>query len=153
MRRTAYWVATFFGTGLSLYMPGTVGSLASLIIWAPMVLAEIHPTLRLVAALAVFLVGLWSCHASSSFFQAKDPQAIVIDEVAGQGLALALCPPSWSAILLCFFLFRFFDITKIWPASWADKQLHGPLGIMLDDIVAGLYTVLVFSIVSVTLWN
>lgn len=143
----AYWLATFFGAGLSPKAPGSVGSLASLVIWAPLVLLQISWQAHLATVIIVYVIGLWACQACAHFFSGKDPQAIVIDEVAGQGLALILCPPNIWAIGLGLLLFRFFDISKIWPASYVDKKINGPTGIMLDDIVAGAYAFVLMQLI------
>lgn len=151
MSKIAYWFATFFGAGLSPKAPGTVGSLASLLIWGPMVFMQIPWFIRLFTVALVFFIGLWACKLSLAYFDAKDPQPIVIDEVAGQGLALIFCPPSFLAIVIGFLLFRFFDITKVWPVSWADEKLSGPMGIMLDDILAAVYALFIMFLVFVVM--
>jgi phosphatidylglycerophosphatase A len=76
----------------------------------------------------------------------EDPQEVVIDEVAGQLLALSLAPPHWGWYLAGFALFRLFDITKPFPASWCDRNVKGGLGVMADDLVAGLYAMILIAL-------
>jgi phosphatidylglycerophosphatase A len=139
----AVLIASFGGSGLIRPASGSWGSLAGL--GVGLVLLHYIPseTMLLAAALAYF-AGFW---ASSIWLAAseadtsgdKDPQAIVIDEVAGLWIALAFAPATPLGYGAAFLLFRFFDITKIWPANWADRSLPGAHGIMLDDIFAGCW--------------
>ncbi|MBR0656703.1 phosphatidylglycerophosphatase A family protein [Plastoroseomonas arctica] len=123
-------VASLGGIGHLRPAPGTWGSAAVL----PCVLLGPLPCLAL-AALACAL-GFWALHALSAE-AASDPGWVVIDEAAGQLLALAVLPvPSLAGVIAAFALFRLFDITKPGPVGWADRQ-HGPLGVMLDDVIAG----------------
>jgi phosphatidylglycerophosphatase A len=145
-RRLASSIVTFFGAGLSRRAPGTVGSLAGLIIWAPLLLSGAHPLLRLLFVALLTLIGLWSIRASLSNFNGEDPQSIVIDEVCGLGLTLSFCTPSLYHLALGFGLFRLFDIWKPWPVRWADRKVKGANGIMLDDLLAGLYAALLLWI-------
>jgi phosphatidylglycerophosphatase A len=138
------WIATFFGVGFFKVAPGTMGSLASLAIWAPCVLLEISPWIRLLLVLAIFLLGWWATFRALPSFKSLDPKEIVIDEVAGQGLALVLCPPSWLGLLLGFILFRLLDILKPWPISYVDRKIKSALGVMLDDMVAGALAILIW---------
>ena len=90
------------------------------------------------AVLVVFLVGIWAAEQWARTLGRSDPGQIVIDEVAGQWLVLAGAPLTWRSYLAGLLLFRFFDILKPWPIRWADRSLHGGVGIMADDILAGL---------------
>lgn len=135
----AYWIAVLGGAGLIGRAPGTWGSLASLLLWAPMVFAEVPWPLRLLAVGLVFWLGYWATKRALPRFSNTDPQAIVIDEAAGLGLALCVCKPTLLFLVLGFALFRLFDIAKPWPVSWADRKVKGAFGIMLDDILAGAY--------------
>jgi phosphatidylglycerophosphatase A len=101
--------------------------------------------LLLVATILVFAVGIWSSGRYSSRSKRSDPGEVVIDEVAGQWLVLCLMPLDVLSYLAGFVAFRFFDVTKPWPVSWAEQRLRGGLGIMADDIVAALYGLLVLA--------
>ena len=121
---------------------GTWGSLAAL---APGLLIKQHfgaSGLIIAAALAYFL-GHWASTIWIDGTEDKDPSPIVIDEVAGLWLTLTLAPLTPLGIALAFALFRLFDIVKPWPVRWADKNIGGATGIMLDDVLAGIWAALV----------
>ncbi len=135
-------LSTWGGSGLLPSAPGTWGSLFTLpFAW---VIAERwgNEALFIAAALA-FFVGLWSSDRYLRHSTSKDPGAIVIDETAGQFLALALVPVELWWYAAGFVLFRLADIYKPWPASWADRSLKGALGVMTDDIFAAVYALVV----------
>jgi len=135
-------IVTWFGSGLSPVMPGTIGSLAALPFaallifpWGP----EIGRWILLGAAVSVFCLG-WLC--SNIYLHTtgrQDPGEIVIDEVAGQWIVLCVAPPTVSGWVLSFILFRAADIVKPFPVSYVDNHVKGGLGVMLDDIIASLY--------------
>ncbi len=131
-------IATWFGTGLLPKMPGTWASLAALpCAW---LIYEALGPLGLAAASALaFFLGWWACAALAQKGADGDPGFIVIDEVAGQWLALTVVAPDPLFYGTGFVLFRFFDIMKPWPIDWAERAIEGPLGVMVDDILAGLY--------------
>lgn len=129
--------ATWFASGLSPKAPGTMGTVAALpFAWAIALYAG--QTGLLIASLICFMVGIWFAGAYAQMTGIKDPGAVVIDEVAGQWLALAFIPFSWAGLAAGFVLFRLFDILKPWPISWLDKNTRGGFGIMIDDMAAGL---------------
>jgi phosphatidylglycerophosphatase A len=132
-------VATWFGAGLSPKAPGTVGSIASLVLWAPLVVLDVAWWIRVAVTLAVFAVGTLAAHAVVKARKMEDPQLVVVDEVAGMGVALTLSHHAWISVALGLAFFRLFDIWKPWPVRVADKNVHGGFGVMLDDILAGLY--------------
>jgi phosphatidylglycerophosphatase A len=137
-------LATWFGTGLLPVAPGTWGSLAALpFAWAIRSLWGV-PGLAAAAAM-VFAVGWWAAGAITKASRVKDPGSIVIDEVAGQWLVLLAASRDPLTWVLAFVLFRVFDIWKPWPVRWADRRIHGGLGIMLDDLLAAVYAVPVLS--------
>ena len=143
-------VSTWFGVGLVPIAPGTWGSLAALpFAWA--IQAAGGPYALFVASALVFAVGWWasSLYVKRSAF--SDPQTIVVDEVAGQWLVLAVAPTSFWYFLAGLVLFRFFDVAKPWPVRWADRSLKGGLGVMLDDVLAGVYgAVFLFVLILIT---
>ncbi len=131
-------LATWFGSGLLPKSPGTWGSLAALpFAW---VIQTYGGSLGLVAAAALaFAIGCW---ASGIYIAADghgDPGAIVIDEVAGQWLTLAVAPLSLKAYAVGFVLFRLFDIIKPWPISALERAAPGAFGVMIDDIAAAVF--------------
>ena len=131
-------LATWFGTGLLPKAPGTWGSLAALPF--AFVIVEAAGTWGLLAAaVLVTLAGVWAAGVYAARGGQEDPQAVVIDEVAGQWLALVPVAHDLRLYAIAFLAFRFFDIVKVWPARAIDRELKGGWGIMLDDVVAGLY--------------
>ncbi|WP_395463128.1 phosphatidylglycerophosphatase A [Wolbachia endosymbiont of Cantharis cryptica] len=135
-------ISTWWLSGIVKKVPGTVGSLASYPI-VPVILS--NRILGAAIILFLFLIGVWSIGNYIKHYQTShDPKEVVIDEVVGQLLTIFLisillrqemnCP----LLLLCFFSFRFFDIIKTWPINLIDKNIKGPLGVMLDDIIAAI---------------
>ena len=144
LQRPDYLLALGFGSGLSPKAPGTAGSLLGLIIFLP---ALALPLLLQLSIIAVSLVaGIWICERVANDMAIKDPGAIVWDEFVGMWIAMLLLPSMlWAP--LAFAVLRFFDIVKPWPVSLADRELTGGLGIMLDDVVAGVYALLVVQLI------
>lgn len=131
-------LATWFGAGLSPKAPGTAGSVAALpFAWVILQMTG-WPGL-LLATVIVFFVGLWASNGYTTLSGDEDPGPVVIDEVAGQWLVLCVVPLEWPWFLAGFVLFRIFDIFKPWPVGWLDRHVKGAMGIMIDDIAAGLY--------------
>jgi phosphatidylglycerophosphatase A len=134
-------VATWFGVGFLPIAPGSWGSLAALpFAWAITSLWGI--TGLGVAAAMAFLTGWWAAATVAKASAVEDPGAIVIDEVAAQWVVLLVAPPAPLPYALAFLLFRAFDIWKPWPVRWADRNVKGGFGIMLDDLFAALYAML-----------
>ena len=130
-------LCAWFGAGWLKPAPGTWGSAAALpLAWLLWDLGG-HPALAGAMAV-VFFVGWWASERIVRADGLEDPSWVVIDEVAGQWMVLLFTPPSLVDYLIGFALFRLFDIWKPWPVSWADQKVKGGLGIMLDDIIAGL---------------
>ena len=135
-------LATWFGAGLVPWAPGTVGSaaalpLAALLYWLG------GPILVLAAAVAIFLVGWRAAEQYGQATGASDPKEVVIDEVAAQMLPLAVAPFELLPWLAAFVAFRFFDVWKPFPCGYLDRTLHGGLGVMADDVAAGVYAIIV----------
>jgi phosphatidylglycerophosphatase A len=138
-------LATWFGAGLLPIAPGSWASLAALPFgWAIVSLWGVAG-LGVAAALA-FIVGWWAAATVAKASAIKDPGAVVIDEVAAQWLVLLAAPPAPLPYALAFLLFRIFDIWKPWPARWADRHVEGGLGIMLDDLFAAIYAMLLLLV-------
>jgi len=152
------FIATFFFVGLAPVAPGTFGSLAALPVGYGLHVLGGFPLLA-AATLAVFLIGWWATAAATKGAADHDPGEIVIDEVAGQWIALwplsfglwhaGVAPhvfpyPGWIG---AFLMFRLFDIWKPWPVSWADQKSTA-FGVMLDDVLAGLYAAIVVSLAA-----
>lgn len=147
LKNPVHLLALGFGSGLSPKAPGTLGSfVALLILWlAGPALVSWHWLI----ALSASVVGVPICAYCSKALAGADHKAIVWDEFAGACLAVMFLPFNILWWVAAFVLFRLFDIAKPWPIGLADKQVHGGLGIMLDDILAGLITAaILFAIQS-----
>lgn len=140
---------TWFGCGLMPVAPGTWGSAAALPLAWGMAWWGGSLTVAL-ASLLCALVGWWAASVYVRRTGVDDPCEIVIDEVAGQWLVLAAIPPEPMLYLAGFLVFRIMDITKPWPARWADRNIHGGLGVMLDDMLAAAYGAVVMTVIA--LW-
>lgn len=132
-------LVTLAGVGFLPKAPGTWGSLATLGLWVLLV-----PVLQVVTNLGwlILLVvsiplGVWAIRVVQRRYGVVDAGEIVIDEFAGMGIALLWLPNLWWAWVVAFVAFRVFDVLKPWPVSWADRQ-HTPVGVMLDDVFAGI---------------
>ena len=151
--RTAWaWaVGTFFGAGLLKPGPGTYGSVAATLLW--MALTRLHApagtlhTLTFAAAALATAIGIPASTIVARESGREDPGHVVIDEVAGQWLTLAVCRPDWPHALLGLLLFRLFDITKPWPIRRLEALPAG-WGIMLDDLGAGLLAAFVLALIQ-----
>lgn len=143
-------LATWFGAGLLPKAPGTWGSLAALpFAW---VIQYYSGWVGLtIASVVVFAVGCWAASIFEAKSGVKDPGAVVIDEVAGQWMVLIPAGLDPLLYLVGFALFRLVDIFKPWPACWADKNVHGGLGIMLDDVLAAVYAVIAIYFLKIQL--
>ena len=139
-------LATWFGVGYLPKAPGTWGSLAALP-FAWLIAVQAGSIGLIVASLLVFTIGIWSSNVFINLSGHQDPSAVVIDEVAGMWMTLALIPPDITLYAIGFVLFRIVDIFKPWPAGWADRTVKGGFGVMLDDVLAALYsTAVVFAL-------
>lgn len=125
------------GSGAAPKAPGTAGTLAAIPLY--LLLAGLPPALYLLIVSGMFLFGVWLCERVSRELGVHDHGGIVWDEWVGLLITMALAPPGWAWLLAGFALFRLFDIWKPWPIRWLDAQVVGGLGIMLDDVLAGLY--------------
>jgi phosphatidylglycerophosphatase A len=133
-----HFLAFGFGTGLAPKAPGTVGSLPGILLaWLTL---PLDPVWRLAIGAALVVSGFWLCGESARRIGVHDHPGIVWDEIAAMYLVLLVVPPQISLWALAFGLFRLFDIWKPWPIRDLDHRLTGGAGIMLDDIVAALYS-------------
>ena len=140
------FLAFGFGSGLSPFAPGTMGTLVAVpFIFALRSLGESGFWLALVV---LFLLGVWLCGNVSRKLGVHDHGGIVWDEMVGYWLSAAFVPLQWHWLLAAFLLFRFFDILKPWPIRQLDSKISGGFGIMLDDIVAALFTLVILTVLQ-----
>ena len=137
MTRLAVFLATAAYTGYFPVAPGTVGSGVGLAVYA-VVWWTGSPLVEVAAIVLLFAAGVWAGTVAERYFGGIDPGPIVLDEVVGMLITLAFIPVGWPAALAGFFLFRFFDVIKPFPAGRLEK-LHGGLGVMADDAMAAVY--------------
>lgn len=140
MTNPVHFLAFGFGSGLAPKAPGTFGTLMAIPLYLLMMQLTLVPYLIVVAA--VCITGIWICDKSSKLLGVHDHGGIVWDEFAGFFITMIAAPAGWVWILIGFALFRLFDIWKPWPISLLDKKVEGGLGIMVDDIVAGVYALI-----------
>ena len=140
----AGWIAMGFGSGLSPIAPGTTGSLVALIPWW-FVLRELPIVWYIAVLIAAFVIGVWACDIAGKRLGVDDHRALVWDEFVGQWIALCAAPVGWPWMIAGFALFRLFDIWTPWPIRVADRQVRGGLGVMLDDVLAGIYALIVMQ--------
>ena len=145
MSNPVLFLAFGFGSGLAKKMPGTMGTLAAI----PVYLAFIGTNFWVYSALTILVAvtGIWICESAAKRLGEHDYGGIVWDEVAGFLITMWWVPFSWSAVLFGFILFRIFDIVKPWPIKWIDQKVDGGLGIMLDDVLAGILAAVVLSFI------
>jgi len=130
-------LATGCYVGMIPKAPGTWGSLAALLPW--FFLKDLPLPAYLAVLALVFVLGFFVSGSAEKILDRPDAGPIVIDEILGMFITLTLVPPHPAAWILGFILFRIFDIFKPFPVSWFDQRIHGGMGIMMDDVVAGIY--------------
>jgi len=135
-----------FGAGLSPKAPGTMGTVVAIpIYW---LLYSAGSWIYLGALAAALLAGIWLCGYTAERLGQDDPKGVVWDEIVGYLLTMVGLPFGWMWILAGFLLFRVFDILKPWPICWLDRHIKGGLGIMLDDVVAGLAAAIALNLAA-----
>lgn len=148
----AGWLACGFGSGLAPVAQGTFGSLAALLLW--LWLRHVSLPLYVLVLVVGFGIGTWACDVAGRALGVDDHRSLVWDEFIGQWLALlplsvaALLPTSgggWWMPLAGFALFRLFDVWKPWPIRWLDHYVKGGLGVMIDDVLAGVFAAAVLA--------
>jgi phosphatidylglycerophosphatase A len=135
------FLAFGFGSGLSKKAPGTLGTLAAVPVYWLFAQADI--VVYSLLTLVVIISGISICGRAAEKLGEHDFGGIVWDEVAGYLITMWLAPSTWQALVLGFILFRIFDILKPWPIRWIDQSVKGGLGIMLDDVLAGVFAAIV----------
>ncbi len=140
----AHFLALGFGAGLASFAPGTWGTLVAFPLFFALSWLS-APLYWSVVGLAV-LGGIWVCDVTGRALGVHDHGGIVWDEIAAFLLVLPFAPPTWWGYLLAFLLFRLFDIWKPYPIGWLDAHVHGGLGVMLDDVMAAVYSIVLLAV-------
>lgn len=138
-------LATGFGLGYMPWMPGTFGGLLAFPLAVAVAGWSLPWSLALVALMSV--AGIYLCGVAGKLLGADDHGSIVWDEICGALIAMLAAPPQWQWWLAAFVLFRIFDIVKPWPVGWLDRNFSGGVGVMLDDLAAGIMAGVVVIIV------
>jgi len=142
----AGWLACGFGSGLTPKAQGTFGSLAAIIPWLFLRGLSLPAWLGVIAV--AFALGVWACDVAGRILGVEDHRSLVWDEFVGLWITLlpALVAP-WWAVVAGFALFRLFDVWKPWPIAWFDRRVKGGFGVMLDDMIAGIFAGIVLYLV------
>jgi len=146
-RDPVHFSAFGFGAGASPYAPGTVGTLpAVLLVW---LMSYIPIIWYLCVICLLYVAGVWVCAKTSNDIGVHDHPGVVVDEVVGYLIAMILVPVNVWTLATGFLVFRFFDIVKPWPICWLDKRVDGGTGIMIDDVVAGVFSLIVMQLLLI----
>jgi phosphatidylglycerophosphatase A len=139
------FIATGFGVGYSPIAPGTLGTLVAILVYY--FLSEISPPLYEITLIGFLFLSVWVSGNAETFFKKKDDQRIVIDEIMGFLITMLWVPKTIRFVIIGFFLFRFFDILKPFPIRRLEKGFKGGFGVVLDDVVAGVYANIVLRLI------
>ena len=134
-----------FGSGLSPKAPGTVGTVMAIPLW--LLLQQLPLAAYAGALLLTFAFGVFCCGYTARAMGVHDDGSIVWDEFVGFWITMVALPAEPLWILAGFVLFRFFDIIKPWPIKWLDKKVHGGFGVMIDDVLAGVFAAVILHAV------
>ncbi|MDO6558406.1 phosphatidylglycerophosphatase A family protein [Paraglaciecola chathamensis] len=146
-----HFLALGFGSGLAPKAPGTFGTIAAI----PLVCLLAYSTTLtgyVLVTLLASLIGIWLCGETAHDMMVHDDSSIVWDEIAGLLITMIAVPLNWQTLLLGFVLFRILDILKPWPISYLDARVHGGFGIMIDDILAGVFALILMHITLYLGW-
>ena len=146
----AKWISLGFGSGKAPVAPGTFGTVVGVLIY--LLLSDINVYLYIAIIVVFYFLGVWASQVYSDYLGVHDHGSIVWDEVVGYMITMIAIPAQWQWVLLGFILFRLFDIWKPWPIRWLDEKVHGGTGIMIDDVLAGIYAWLILT-VTVSLFS
>lgn len=137
LKNPVHFLALGFGSGLAAKAPGTFGTLAAIPLY--LLMAPLPLTWYIGLTLVGVFAGFYICGKAAQDMGVHDHGAIVWDEVVGLLITMIAAPAGWGWLLVGFGLFRFFDIIKPWPIRWLDAKVHGGFGIMIDDVLAGVF--------------
>lgn len=141
------FLALGFGSGLAPKAPGTFGTLAAIPVFLLLTLLMSTPLHYALAVIVMGIAGIYICGKAADDVGVHDHPAIVWDEFVGFFITMFMIPISWQSIVVGFVLFRIFDIFKPWPISFIDKKMTGGLGIMFDDVLAGVFALVIMHFI------
>jgi len=136
-KNPVHWLAFGFGSGAAPVAPGTFGTLVAIPIY--LLMRDLPPLIYALAVLAFFISGVWICGKTSHDIGVEDHGGIVWDEFTGYLVTMFMAPAGWVWVVAGFILFRLFDIWKPWPIKALDQKVKGGFGIMIDDVLAGVF--------------
>ena len=142
-----HFLAFGLGSGTVEKAPGTFGTLAAIPVY--LLMQHMHYQSYFLLVLLAFIVGVYLCDKTSKDLGVHDHPGIVWDEFVGYWITMWMAPEGWLYVWLGFALFRVFDIFKPWPISWLDKKVQGGFGIMIDDVLAGVFA---FAVLQGLIW-
>lgn len=141
-----HFIAFGFGTGALPIAPGTFGTLIAIPFY--LFLATFSHTTYIILTIAITIFSIWLCNKVSEEIKVEDHQGMCLDEIVGYLVTMIAAPYGWGWMLTGFLLFRFFDIVKPWPIRQIDNGVKGGLGVILDDVLAGIYSLLIIQILA-----
>ena len=144
-----HFLAFGFGAGLSPVAPGTAGTLVAVPLY--LFLAQLGLAAYLACVVILVVAGLWICGRSAEALGVHDHSGIVWDEMVGFLVTMVGAPVGWLWIAVGFVLFRFFDVLKPWPIRTVDRRVRGGTGIVMDDVLAGLYSLMILQVLATVL--
>lgn len=140
LKNPIHFLALGFGSGLAAKAPGTFGTLAAIPLY--LLMAPLSLSWYIGLTLLTVFAGFYICDKAAKDMGVHDHGAIVWDEVAGLLITMIAAPAGWVWLIVGFALFRFFDIIKPWPIRWLDAKVEGGFGIMIDDVLAGIFSLI-----------
>ncbi|MGS0690984.1 phosphatidylglycerophosphatase A family protein [Shewanella sp. 0m-4] len=140
LKNPIHFLALGFGSGLAAKAPGTFGTIAAIPLY--LLMAPLSLPWYIGLTVICMLAGFYICDKASKDMGVHDHGAIVWDEVVGLLITMIAAPAGWQWLAIGFLLFRLFDILKPWPIRWLDAKVHGGFGIMIDDVLAGIFSLL-----------
>ena len=145
--RIVRFLAQGFGTGWSPLMPGTCGTLVGVGVY--LLLPPLPLSGYFLITLSLLGIGIGICGRTARLIGNNDHPSIVFDEIVGFLITMIGAPDGWLWVVMGFVFFRLFDITKPWPIRWVERHFQGGLGIMLDDVVAGIFSLLCLQLIVI----
>lgn len=142
----AKFISLGFGAGKAPIAPGTWGTLVGIPIY--LLMQDLALVSYLAVSFAIIILGIWAAEVYGKALGVHDHQSIVWDEVAGYIVTMTFAPAGWEWIIIGFLLFRLFDIWKPWPINLLDKHVKGGFGVMIDDVVAGIYAATILYLLA-----